>query len=264
MTTIAPAYAYADGAALSIVGHNLNMYSETAGEGFYSESNGGLSSANLDGKFKVQDHHVWPEEAIRVRSDYMRDSIDYFSEAETGADVAEDAAREELFNVAGCGLRFYVPYASSVLWNVGFFVNIFRLHRGSSSNQEDSTNQAFGDVRLQLSISEAGGAYSVISHSKRTLPVSARLDTTSFGLSVYESTCAFRFDLHHFSRDIAAGWHDIHLKLLLSEPAGGLSSDVTRSIPKDNGSTRDRDYSHRLHNRVTFGIRNPVAIVFAS
>lgn len=267
MATIAPTYAYTTGATLDINGHNANIYSETSGRSILGEVNGNLNINNFSGgAFAVRDYLVRPEEAVRVRSDYARDSVDYFSEAESGPDVADENAREELINVAGCGLRFWIPYAAVVVWNMGFFVNIFRIHRGRNGNGEDTTDDSFGDIRIQLSVGIDSGTPSVIQESKRGLPVSAELNTVSpFSLTNYEEVGSFYIDLHHTSRTTGAGWVDLHLRLLLTEPADGLADSVLRTLPKDiAGAARNTTADHQIHNRVSFGIRHPVALVLKS
>lgn len=262
MAVITPSYVYTDGAVLNVSGHNGNIYSETSGISLLGEANGNLNINNFDAAFEVRDYLIRPEEAVRVRSDYARDSIDYFSEAESGADATTATAREELVNVAGCGLRFWIPYASTIIWNMGFFVNIFRLHRGSNSDPAELTNDEYGEVRLQLSVGVAGAAPSVVQESKRGLPVSARLDTTSSALSVWEELSSFYIDLHHTSRVSGPGWCDIHLRMLLREPEDAPARNIARSYPKDNGGgARTLTIAHTLHNRVSFGVRHPVALV---
>lgn len=264
MATISPTYAYTTGAVLDIGGHNANLYSETSGRSVIGEVNGNLMIDNLAGSFQVRDYLIRQEEAVRVRSDYARDTVDYFSEVESGPDVADEAAREELVNVAGCGLRFWIPYASSVLWNMGFFVNLFRPHLGSSTAQEDSTNDDFGEVRLQLSVGHSGNAPSGVAESKRGLPASVRIETASpYAVAApYEHICSFYIDLHHLSRVTQAGWCDIHLRMLLREPEGAATRNIIVQLPKDNtGGARSLTLAHTLHNRVSFGVRHPVALV---
>ena len=264
MTTIAPTYGYTTGAVLDIGGHNANLYSETAGRSVIGEINGSIDHLNLTGAFQVRDYHVREEEMVRVRSDYARDTVDYFSEVESGPDVADEAAREELVNVAGCGLRFWIPYASSVLWTMGFFVNLFRPHLGSSTAQEDTINDDFGEIRLQLSIGHSGSAPSVVAESKRGLPASVRIETSApYAVATpYEHVCSFYIDLHHLSRVTQAGWCDIHLRMLLREPESASTQNVIVQLPKDNtGGPRSLTLAHTLHNRVSFGIRHPVALV---
>jgi len=263
MTTIAPTYAYTDNAILSVNGHNLNLYSPTAGRGLYSESNGGLDAGNFAAAFRARDHHIWPEEAVRTRGEQSREPVDYWSEADAGPDVDDGNAREELINVAGCGLRFYVPYKSSVLWNIGFFVHVFRPFIGSKNDQEVSS-YTHGDIRLQLSLSEAGGSYGKVAHTRRSLPVSVFIDNDPADprVTLYEDWCSFYFDFHHMSRNINAGWHDIQLRLGLTEPGGGTQHNIKRVVPSDtNPAGRTQIWNHSIHNRVTFGVRNPTGLV---
>lgn len=267
MATIVPTYAYTDGAALNISGHNTNLYSVTDGEGVYSEANGGIQAANLDAAFAIQDYHVWPEEAVRVRGDNSRQMVDYFSDFESGPDVAEDAVREELINVAGCGLRFYLPYSADVLMTAGFFVSIWRPHIASGS-QEDSTDIDVGDVRMQMVIdlpAGSAGSSGVVSHTKRGLPVSVRLNIFNDTMLQVEQVACFYFNLHHFERSVAAGFVDFHLRLLLKQ-SGFETRAVFTPIPRDDsgGGSRDITLDHNLFDRVTFGIRNPCALILGS
>lgn len=264
MAVIAPTYAYTTGAVLDINGHNGNIYSETSGRSVIGEANGNLNINNLAGTFKVRDYLVRPEEAVRVRSDYARDTVDYFSEVESGPDVADEHAREELVNVAGCGLRFWIPYASSVLWDMGFFVNVFRPHIGAATAQEDTTNDDFGEIRLQLSIGHSGNTPSVVAETKRGLPVSVQVESSApyDEIGLHENVCSFYIDLHHLSRVTQAGWCDLHLRMLLREPESASKRNVVVNLPKDNtGAPRTLTLAHTLHNRVSFGIRHPVALV---
>lgn len=264
MPTIVPAYAYTDNAALSVSGHNLNLFSATSAEGAYSEANGWLDSNNRDPSFLVQNYHVWPEEAMRVRTDDNRQTVDYLSAVETGADVVDGNAREELVNVAGCGLRFYLPYSSDVLLTAGFFVSVWRPHV-ASSNQEVNTNVNLGDIRMQLTMdlpAGSGGSSGVISHSKRGLPVSVRLNLNDGVLLQVEDVACFYFNLHHFERDVTKGFMDFHLRLLVKQPPGEATYSVTSPIPRDSTGVRTLALNHNFYNRVTFGIRNPCALVF--
>jgi hypothetical protein len=231
-----------------------------------SEANGGLDEDNLASAFRIRDYHIRPEEAIRVRSDFTRVSVDYFSENESGADVDDTDTKASLVNVAGCGLRFHVPYQADVLWNVGFFVNIFRLHIGSDNDEQDATDTLVGNVRYQLSLSESGGNPTALTHTRRRLPVSVSLNPNpaDASLGVHEMVCSFYIDLNHFSRDLAAGWHDIQLRLQLSDPSGGTTETVLRSSSSNETALRTSRLEHAVHTRVTFGIRNPVAITFHS
>lgn len=262
MAVIVPTYVYTDGATFSVTDHNTNIYSETAAASILGEVNGNLDINNFDPTFRVQDYHVRPEEVVRVRSDYARDSVDYFSEAESGPPVADENEREELVNVAGCGMRFWIPYASTVVLNMGFFVNLFRLHLGSTSDQESVTDTDYGDVRVQLSIGSAGSAPVVVKETKRGLPVSAQLNPSStYVLENWEDVGSFYIDLHHTTR-ATPGWFDVHLRMLLSEGIGGVSYNVYRTFPKaGGGATRNLTHPHQAHTRVSFGIRHPVALV---
>lgn len=264
MATIVPTYAYTDGAALNISGHNTNLYSTVDGEGAYSEVNGGIQAANTDLAFEIQDYHVWPEEAMRVRGDNNRQTVDYFSDFEAGPSVGEDNVREELANVAGCGLRFYVPYACDILVTAGFFVSIWRPHIASSS-QEVNTDVDVGDVRLQMTIDLPPGSIGssgTISHSKRGLPVSVRLNLFNDTLLQVEQVACFYFNLHHYERDVSAGFVDFHVRLLLKQD-GFETRAVFTPIPRDDsvGGSRDITINHNLFERVTFGIRNPCALI---
>lgn len=260
MATITPTYAYATG-PFNVDGHNTNLYSETAGEGIYSEANGNLFS--FDAGFEMKDYHVWPEEAMRVRSDYTNIAVDYMSEVETGADVLDGDVREELINVAGCGLRFYVPYPCDVLWSVGFFVTVWRPHFGSMS-QEDATNSVLGDVRLQLSMDlpplsvEADG---VISHTKRGLPASVHVDSATDRMRQREDVACFYINLHHLTRNVSKGWADIHLKLLLKNPSTPYTADVITLVPRKRNGFKEKALSHEFFIRTTFGARNAVGLI---
>lgn len=265
MATIVPTYAYTDGAALNISGHNINLYSTVDGEGVYSEANGGIQAANTDLAFEIQDYHVWPEEAVRVRGDNNRQTVDYFSAVETGADVADGNAREELVNVAGCGLRFYVPYQCDVLFTAGFFVSVWRPHVGG--DQEDATNIDLGDIRMQLTMdlpTGSVGTSGVIGHSKRGLPVSVRVNTATDVVTQVEDVACFYFNLHHYEREVSMGFVDFHLRLLIKQPPGELTYAVVIPIPADTTGARTLSIDHNFYNRVTFGIRNPCALILGS
>lgn len=267
MATIVPTYAYTDGAALNISGHNLNLYSAVAGEGVYSEANGGLQAVNTDLAFEIQDYHVWPEEAVRVRGDNNRQTVDYFSAVETGADVTDGDVREELVNVAGCGLRFYVPYRCDALFTAGFFVSVWRPHVGG--DQEDATNIDLGDIRMQLTQdlpAGSAGSSGVIGHTKRGLPVSVRVALAG-GIGTVtqvEDVACFYFNLHHYERDITTGFVDFHLRLLIKQPPGELTYPTVTNVPRDSAGVRAYNYDHNYYLRTTFGIRNPCALILGS
>lgn len=262
MPIIVPTYAYASG-AFDVDGHNTNLYSGTTTEGVYSEANGYLGAANLDPAFEIEDYHVWPEEAIRVRSEYTNIAVDYMSDKETGADVAEDNVREELVNVAGCGLRFYVPYNCDILWTVGFFVTIWRPHFGTLA-QEDTTDVLLGDVRLQLSMDlPAGSAESsgTLTHTKRGLPASVQVDSDTNRMKQREDVACFYINLHHLTRDVTPGWADIHLRLLLRNPSTPYTADLITLVPKKRSGFKELAVNHEFSIRTTFGTRNPVGLI---
>lgn len=263
MAVIVPTYAYATG-PFNVDGHNTNLYSTTATEGIFSEVNGDLMASNLDAAFQMENYHVWPEEAVRVRSDYNNVAVDYMSETETGAQVADGNVREELIAVAGCGLRFYVPYPCDILWSMGFFITIWRPHFGVAADQEDVEDLVLGDIRTQISMNLPVGSVEssgVIAHTKRGYPASVQSNRDTGGLSQHEDVACFYVNLHHLTRDVSKGWADIHLKLLLKNPGGGYSSPVLFLTPRRWGGFKEKLINHDFYIRATFGSRNAVGLI---
>lgn len=255
MATITPTYVYTDGAAFDISGHNENVYSETSGRGVMSESNGGLEVANLNGSFQIRDYHVWPEEAVRPRTDGTREAVDYFSINVQQAESDDWDVR----NVASCGVRFYIPFSGIILFNVGFFVNYFRPYFGDS--QEAGPDNPYGRIRYWLVMNDN----TQIAATVRRLPCSAYINVGSNALEVREAACAFHVNMHHFHRNASPGWYDIQLKVQVENDTSNQSADIVRSVP-GNASTKNKSetYTHDVYNRVTFGVRNPTALALMS
>lgn len=251
MAVITPTYVYTDGAAFDTSGHNGNIYSETAGRGIMSESNGGLDTNNFTVGFEIEDYHVWPEEAVRVRTDKSREAVDYFS---INVQQAE-SDNWDVRNVASCGVRFYVPYSGIILFNVGFFVNYFRPYIGDS--QEAGPDNPYGRIRYWLVMNDDTPLDATI----RRLPCSAYINQGTPEVEVYEASSAFYVNLHHYARGVTPGWYDIQLKVQIENDANNADEAINRVIPGNGSSqTVTEEYEHDVYNRVTFGIRNATAL----
>jgi|GEM_PF-1950324 hypothetical protein len=266
MATITPNTTYPNGTVLSVGGHNANVYSTTAGRGIMSEPNGGLNINNLDPTFTLRDEHVMPEEAVFARSDSSTAPMDVYNNA-FGVRDDEDPS---YVPVAGLCERVYLPYSVSVaLWQWSFYVApwhayLFRKDTGDADIPPMSLRVFLDGVELS--------AY------RRDLPIGAEIIEdiaagTSF-LENYEQLVPLWFDVSKMATNVAAGFHDLTVKLYLPRvtfnPGNSLSgSDADELEVPISGvvfSPGDTDpisyYQCSVHSRITLGTRSVRCVMF--
>lgn len=273
MATIVPVTTYPAG-ALSISGHNANVYAAVAGRGILSEPNGGLTGANLDPTFTLRDEHVMPEEGTIVRMDGTSIPMDVYNDA-FGIRDDDDPAYVAL---AGLGERIYLPYnVSCLLWQWSFSVSVWRPYL----YQLLTRDAEIPPLALRVFIDGVEQAA-----FRRYLPVSADLLIDRFaatGVSTlagsasaeynYEQITQLWFDISKLQTSVAKGFHELTVKLYLPRitfnPTGTIDDPEELSVVANgadfnpfNPNALDEDLSVTIHQRVSFGTRNVRCIAF--
>lgn len=243
MGVVATPYTYTDGNTLSPSGHNSNIFSATGTQGLMSEPNGGLDNTNLVGGFQIQREHVWPGEAVRTTMEEQLPSVDYMNDGFSEANGADGA----FATIAGMSCRIFLPYqAAVVLWQWSLFIHHFRFRDGTS---------AF-DVSPQIRV-RAGLDGTAVQHTQRLLAATAFDDNRGAGFDAVESResrNARHWDQAHLSQNLAAGWHEMTVRLLMDTTALDEPIDVTI------GTQTVKPTCHLFH-RATIGVRNVRALV---
>ena len=243
MTVIIP-YTYVNGTRLDTDGHNKNIYTDTLHEGVLSTTNGQLHSTNFAPGFEVKSEHVHPEEVIRGRQERGLETLDYFS------DGIGDSGEATFTNVAGCGVKVYVPYdVTLALWQWTFFFSDFRnlLLEGDG----DGVRVDKADILVRANLNGAA-----LSHTMRALPQTSTNGIENDYRHANEKMAAMSWDMCHMQEDVSAGGHDLNLTIymeqLLSSTGGPLETDTT----VDRGFWKETEVKHYLYNRASFGVRN--------
>lgn len=262
MAVITPNTTYPNGSPLPPASHNANVYSTTSGRGIMSEPNGGLQVVNLDAAFTVRDEHVMPEEAVVARMDGTTIPMDVYNNA-FGIRDDEDPV---YVAIAGLGERVYVPYAmAAVLWQWSFHVSVFRPFMNNPENQ-NGPDLAKIAVRVFVDGVEQPAW-------RRNFPVSAEVSLPSGGGAFvnHEQICPLWFDLSYLDLGVAAGYHEISVKLYLPRLSYNpqdldpnpdeLSIPVGLSAFSPSGSTSDT-VNCTVHTRISFGVRNVRCVMF--
>jgi hypothetical protein len=267
MATITPTTTYPNGAALSVAGHNGNIYSTTAGQGILSEPNGGLVVANLDAAFEVQDEHVMPEEAVFARMNGTTIPMDVYNNA---FGQREDDEDPNYVAVGGLCERVYVPYDVAFgVWQWAFYMApwrpfIYRL---------DNETAAIPDMALRVYIDGVEQPA-----FRRYMPVTAETDAllfTSAAGSVagpnHEQVTPLWFDISKLATNVSKGFHELTVKLWLPRVVFDLGEEEEMNLDAPlsvfaaliDGSTATSDVVNAsLHTRVTFGTRNVRFVAF--
>lgn len=268
MATITAATTYPTG-LLNIAGHNANIFSTTAGQGVMSEPNGNLEIANLDPAFVVRDEHVMSEEAVMAKSEGLTVPMDVYNNA--------FAMREEddpvFVPIGGLCQRVYIPFnVSAVVWQWSFYVAVFRPFIVQAS-QEQFFGADIPQVSVRLFID--GVEYPAF---RRPLPVSADLHLSntpgtdkagSAGQKInYENVSAVWYDISKLQTQVAAGYHELSVKLYMPRVHFNDAEDETQTqvgvlkfatSPENDGGTT---VTTTIHTRVTFGSRSVRFVMF--
>jgi len=270
MATIVPSTTYPDGSAISVAGHNANIYSTTSGEGIFSEPNGGIGVVNLGASFSIKDEHVMSEEATMARMDSSVIATDIYNNA-FGVRDDQDAS---YVPIAGLSERVFFPYdMSTVIWQWSFFVAGWIPYL----LQYQTGNWDTGEAQFRLFIDG-------IEHSafRRKLPISGDLvidwaDTSSSpteyelqysgGTSINkEQNETLWFDISKLQKNVSKGYHELVVKLYLPRVVfSGEEDELTVQAGTadfaTNGSEEDM-IECTVHQRVTLGTRNVRCIAF--
>lgn len=241
MGVVITPYTYTDGNVLAPTQHDSNIFSATGDQGIMSEPNGGLDTNNMAGGFQVQPEHVQPGEVVRAYQEQALDSVDYTSDSFSESGDASNA----YVGLAGCSVRVFLPYtAAIVLWQWTVFAHCFRFRDGASGA---GTNAA---IRMRASVDG-----SAVPSTRRLFP-ETWYDDNAGGARLYgrETRAAYSRDLAHLSRNLAAGWHELDVRLYMD------LVDITESIARDFTATSITT-DHYMHHRLTAGIRNARALV---
>lgn len=273
MAVITPATTYPDGSVISVNGHNANVYSTTAGQGIFSEPNGGLGAANLSPSFKIVDEHVMPEEAVMARMDSSTFPMDIFNNAfGTRTDQSETYVA-----VAGLTERVYLPYdMSAVIWQWSFFASgwipyFFQFSAGA---------WGVGEVWLRLFIDDV--EYPAF---RRSLPVTGDVITDSniaalsnpgqyffrssnIGGVDKEQPAALWFDISKLQKNVSKGFHELTVKLYMPRIVftdAGESAELTVQGAMSNFSPEgdiEEATECYVYQRITLGTRNVRCVMF--
>lgn len=269
MATITAATTYPTG-LLNIAGHNANVFSTTAGQGVMSEPNGNLEIANLDPTFKVRDEHVMSEEAVMAKSEGLTVPMDVYNNA--------FAMREEddpvFVPIGGLCQRVYIPFnVSAVMWQWSFYVAVWRPFMV----RVFETTLLGADIpQVSVRLFIDGVEYPAF---RRPLPVSADLvlsDTigASAGGSAipsqinYENVSAVWYDISKLQTQVAAGYHELSVKLYMPRVHFNDEEDETQTqfgvlkfatSPENDGDTT---VTTTIHTRVTLGSRSVRFVMF--
>ena len=242
MSVVIP-YKYITGSILDPDGHNQNIYTDTPHTGIMSTANGQLHSTNFDSSFQVQSEHIHPEEVLRGRQDSGLETLDYFS------DGIADSDQATFVNVAGCGVKVYVPYSATLaLWQWSFF---FSNLKSVTLDQHDE--YVSGDIVVRAALNGTA-----LQHTMRGLPETSTHGVYAGYNNSNETMACQYWDMSHLQTNLSAGWHDLNLTIYMqqvldSDSAATHYQSATRKTGVFSGSTSIRHY---IYNRASFGVRN--------
>ena len=245
MSVIIP-YNYVNGNILKPDQHNRNIYTDTLHEGLMSTANGQLHSTNFSSDFEVQSEHVHPEEVIRGRQERGLETLDYFS------DGIGDSDQATFVNVAGCGVKVYIPYDITLaVWQWSFFFSDFRSLIFESTS-DDAGDYKTSDIVVRASLNGTG-----LLHTMRSLPQTSKSGVLNDYNNTNEKMAAMSWDMSHMQEDVSAGWHDLNLTIYMEQvlaTVDGAPLEQTLSVPR--GGFSGSSVTYYLYNRASFGIRN--------
>lgn len=258
MALIPDTYPLVDGDVLDVDLWNRKIFSTAvAGEGIFSEPNGGLSPANLAGGFQVRDEHVWPGEAIRAANEWAIGTLDFYN------DAFADEVSSSFIAVPGASSRFEIPYtASVVVYQWSMFVAVWRFVVDDAVNGGDKSYNMAPAIDIGASVD--GGQ--VINHTFRRLPETAwgyKNATGQMSVRHTEQLCAQHYDQFHMVQNVTAGFHEIDARVRMFIAASDGAIPMTKSIhyaPANTGAsfTVPTDF----FTRITIGMRQAGAVIF--
>tara|TARA_R110002020_G_scaffold335038_7_gene550232 strand:- start:63 stop:821 length:759 start_codon:yes stop_codon:yes gene_type:complete len=245
MPTINTPYTYPAGTTLEPASHSENIWGEVS-RGLMSTLNGYLDINNFDVKFRIRPDHVMPEQAAIGRQEWDIHETTIFSNG-AGTGTAASTAR---FNVPGCSIRFYQPYAANIaLLQWSYFISTTKW-------LIDRLEGLGGELAPDLhTVVQFDG--SDIYHTKRILPRSMSYDTSGGGVRMLnnEAHSALWFDMSDLQFNLAKGWHELRLQMVM-QPVVDLDSQIfTEEIALKFGKSF-REYDYYMHQKAAFGIRN--------
>jgi hypothetical protein len=258
MAVITPNTTYPNGAALSVPNHNANVYATASGRGIMSEPNGGLQVVNLDAAFTIRDEHIMPEEAVVARMDGSTVPMDVYNNA-FGIRDDDDPTYVPL---AGLGERLYIPYAmTAVVWQWALHISVVRPW---INDPEEQSGPELANMGIRVFIDGVEQPT-----YRRTFPTTLSLTGTP-GLDMafkdYEHTSQLWYDFALLQNNVAAGFHELTVKLYLPRVTYG-SEEVLFFTPMssftgtfDPPSTDTVECT--MHTRISFGTRSVRCVMF--
>ena len=265
MADINVSYVYQDGQILIPDSHNKNIYdgSLPTPNGIMSTANGGLSANNLKSTFKVQPEHIQTEQVAITRSEGTRVRIDCFADAfsrgeGTSSATVANAPIGLWTAIPGHGLRFYQPYAASVvMWQWSMYLlpsRITMLHQQGITNEDTYT-----DIKENCAIGIAAMLDgSLLDHTRRAtkgkLIMRDPAEYKGIAAHTYGGRTADWWDMHHLATNVSQGWHDIQLMVYMESFLN--HNTYQEYTPIRNGKSLTNGGKIRLSGRITFGIRN--------
>ena len=264
MSTITATTTYPDSSALSISGHNENVFSTTAGKGVMSEPNGGLDKVNLKSGFTLRDEHVMSEEAVFARQDSSTFAFDLYNNV---FGQREDAEKTYV-TLGGLSHRLYIPFdVSALVWQWSFFIAPWRPYITQTFDQETGT-QSIPDLYLRVFVDGVDKTPFF-----RSVAVSAdvQLDPSDYGGTAsgrvnYERVTAMWYDISKLETSVTKGFHELAVKVYMprihhenSDAESQVKANQTTWTPA--GDAGETVYA-TLHDRITLGTRSIRAVVF--
>lgn len=275
MATITAATTYPNGAALSIAGHNANIYTTASGQGILSEPNGGLSINNLDPSFEVKDEHVMAEEATFARMNGTTFPVDVYNNA-FGIRSDEDPG---YVAIAGLCERIYVPYTVAAgVWQWSFFVVPWRPFLYNLQTEEADIPPMAIRVFIDGVEQPAFRRYFSVSAETYVQPPDPTGDIAFVRVGGddvnHEQIVPLWFDISKLATAVTPGFHELSAKLYLprivfdpnstgDEDELELGANISTFAALVDGSVVGSEgVTSTLHTRVTFGTRNVRFVAF--
>jgi len=239
MADIVYTYTPADGVALSTDGLNRDIDSATDTESIYGELRGNIENANLVSGFQVRAEHIRRREAWKERYNHGRQPLEFFHDL-----FCREEIKATFFPIPDASVRVYLPQTYKVVfWWAQTYTHVWRLRERFTDEEiidaptvlirayRGTTSKGFTTRLLPESVSTAGVAY----------------------YAKYEEKLTRHYNLCVLDEDVAAGWHDMTLRLFMDPNNGSENLDLGML-----GSA----VAIKSHHKVTFGIRNAGVIAF--
>ena len=239
---------YVDGLSFDTSAHAINLFSDVGGQGIFSEFNGYITSANLNVAFNIRDEHVQSEEAVQIRGHWAGRPLPVYN------DAFPSRAERDFIQIGNLAAKFRLKWdADCVLWQWHTFINHYR----------QLFVPAFPDpTEMPIIVLKAFIDGAEVPHTRRPLPQSALQLSTTFPSppfvyrTNFEDLAAQSLCMSAMSMAVSAGPHSVSVQLFM-EPPTETTVNYTRDA--NFGSTVE---PHILCNRVTFGMRNAMAVAF--